>query len=454
MSTPLPVLFNTRALRRSALGLAIALGLNLPVDGATTTPLAPQTITVSNCNDAGPGSLREAIFQAVGGDTVDTSQLTCGEISLTTGHLLAGQGDLTIHGQHLFPTTINANYGTAAGGGGVIAHTGAGVLTLSGLHLRRGRSRDGDSGGCIRSAGSVTLRYSTLSECVAGTGVSGKGGGIWAQGVVDLDRAVVVDSRAGCDVAGGVALGAGIFAESGLLMRKSRVTGNTAANTPECRSYCAGIVINGGSAVIEDSSVDGNRAYSQVAGYGNVGGICDFAAGKYGLTIVNSTIADNTATGAFGGVYSNTSVILRNSTIARNISAAAGFAAGLHVHDNLAELQSSIVADNRVLGQVLDLTSTGSVVGGNNLITWSEVSPPGTLSDDPVLATLADNGGSTPTMALAGWSPAIDRGNNSASLATDQRGYSRVSGAATDIGAFELQTDVLFRDGFESASPG
>ena len=65
--------------------------------------------------------------------------------------------------------------------------------------------------------------------------------------------------------------------------------------------------------------------------------------------------------------------------------------------------------------------------------------PPDTISLDPRLAPLADNGGPTETRALLDDSPAIDMGNNAAGLAYDQRGagFPRVKGPQADIGAYE-----------------
>jgi hypothetical protein len=56
-------------------------------------------------------------------------------------------------------------------------------------------------------------------------------------------------------------------------------------------------------------------------------------------------------------------------------------------------------------------------------------------------------------MALAPGSPALDAGANPLALATDERGegYVRVSGAAADIGSYEVQpvADAIFIDGFD-----
>ncbi len=62
-------------------------------------PWAPPPIgsaAVSNCNDHGSGSLREAIENAVSGDTIDLTSMGCSEITLTTGALVVLQDRLTL----------------------------------------------------------------------------------------------------------------------------------------------------------------------------------------------------------------------------------------------------------------------------------------------------------------------------------------------------------------------
>jgi len=76
--------------------------------------------------------------------------------------------------------------------------------------------------------------------------------------------------------------------------------------------------------------------------------------------------------------------------------------------------------------------------------------PSDTIFADPLLAPLADNGGLTPTHALLSGSPAIDAGDDGG-WDTDQRGtgYPRVLNAHADIGAYEVDPDLIFRNGFD-----
>jgi hypothetical protein len=74
------------------------------------------------------------------------------------------------------------------------------------------------------------------------------------------------------------------------------------------------------------------------------------------------------------------------------------------------------------------------------------------LLDAPGLLPLADNGGLTPTMALAAGSPAIDAAGDCSVPGTDQRGVFRPQGTGCDVGAFEV-ADLDFGDAPDPASP-
>ena len=92
--------------------------------------------------------------------------------------------------------------------------------------------------------------------------------------------------------------------------------------------------------------------------------------------------------------------------------------------------------------------SDATVSGGHNAIMTSNAPlPADTITDDPLLLPLADNGGPTLTHAFAPSSPVLDAGSNPDNLDFDQRGdgYARVVGAAADIGAYEAPGDCRTR---------
>src|SRR5437868_11937506 len=64
------------------------------------------TITVTNTNDSGPGSLRQALADANDGDTINFA--VTGTIGLTSGELLAAK-DITISGPGAGNLAINGN---------------------------------------------------------------------------------------------------------------------------------------------------------------------------------------------------------------------------------------------------------------------------------------------------------------------------------------------------------
>ncbi|MGH8091298.1 MAG: IPTL-CTERM sorting domain-containing protein, partial [Rudaea sp.] len=85
---------------------------------------------------------------------------------------------------------------------------------------------------------------------------------------------------------------------------------------------------------------------------------------------------------------------------------------------------------------------TLTIAGTNDLVmaaTPNITLPGATLSADPLLGPLANNGGATLTMGLLAGSPALGVGINPNAYANDQRGpgFPRTVGGLTDIGAFQ-----------------
>jgi len=176
---------------------------------------------------------------------------------------------------------------------------------------------------------------------------------------------------------------------------------------------------------------------------------------------LDSTVSGNTARDSGGGLVAyRASVDIRNSTFVLNV-AETGHVGGVLMSGQGSyfdiTLQSAILANNTAAGTDLaaDVDAESSnfptVIGGDDLMTSvGRIQPFPIISGDPKLGPLAYNGGPTRTHALKPRSPAIDAGNNVAALEIDQRGNARVVGAAVDIGAYELQADAIFENGFDA----
>jgi hypothetical protein len=429
------------------------------VRAAPNRPAA--TLLVTNCDDAGPGSLRDTVdFTAMSGDTVDLSALPCSTITLTSGAIYVVQDDL-------FLTGPGADVLAIDGGGTdrVIAHVGHGKLTITDLTITHGKYTATSYGyfaygGCLVSLANITLTNSTVSNCVAGgqSGAYAFGGGIFTRGDLYLLNSVVTSSLASATVDG--AVGGGVYVGGNFQSKYSTIS-NNGATSPGTHNFGGGLFTRG-NAHVQTSTISGNRSANDAAWaasyiYGN----------SRTATVVNSTISGNIASNRVSGIYTTIPFTLSNSTIAFNQEGDLGSGSlvllgALYSHGAALTLQSSIIADNSsyTTGFPLDLTgfAGATVSGANNLITSTSglISPSDTITDCPRLEPLADNGGATLTHALPHDSPAIGAGNNATGLSNDQRGsgFPRTFGSDPDIGAYEWQgtpDDRILVSGFQDA---
>ena len=402
------------------------------------------TTAVTSCLDDGSaGTLRSVIAAANSGDTIDLSGLACSTITLATGAIQTGLDDLTITGPGAANLTIDAG-----GNDRAFLHYGYGTLTINKVTIANGYYKYGGgnyaAGGCILTVGSVALNDSVVTGCYAGGAYASEGGGIYSVGTAALTRSTVSNS-----VVYGIAYyghtdsaGGGVWSRGAMTLIDSTITGNAAygfaVNQTNYNFIRGGGVYGIGGTTITRSTIDTN--YAVYSG----GGISSL----YGTTISNSTVANNYSyAGVGGGVFTlYDAVSIGNSTIAGNYSYHSG--GGAYTVLGPLDLESTIIASN-TSGDTSNAdfgyyvyNGVSAPTGANNLIISSAFTvPSGTLTADPQLQPLANNGGLTQTMALLAGSPAIDQGNNVAGLATDQRGtgFARVGGASADIGAFELQ---------------
>jgi hypothetical protein len=458
---PLHIVFDTKILAR-ATGAALALAA--AGDAAAAAP-------VFNCADTGTGSLRAAVSSAASGDTIDMSTLQCSSISLTSGSLGVAVNDLTLIGP---ATGLTVNGHATSPYAQVIVHQGTGTLTVRNMTLQNGVTTS-PHGGCVSSNGNVVLDHANVSHCFMelpnAASCPALGGGVYAKGDLTVLDSTVSNNAATC-YSGSPSLkvkeyGGGLFAGGNMTVRRSSITGNYVGGVninSFSYGYGAGLSLRG-DLEVTDSTITGNSAGSTdclYSTFGNGGGIHVPNAGS-NVTITNSTISGNTATVFEAGIFTAGPLVLSNSTIAFNLTSAGGisqnghdYSPGLHVQNTSANLQSSIIANNKfdfcnAGGFVNDLTGLGATItGANNLIMGSTVAPSGSLTADPQLEALADNGGPTPTLKLGPGSPAIAHGNNNAGLTFDQRGsgHARTYASAADIGAYQTG-DSPFNSGFE-----
>ncbi|MGD8813376.1 MAG: choice-of-anchor Q domain-containing protein [Anaerolineales bacterium] len=151
------------------------------------------------------------------------------------------------------------------------------------------------------------------------------------------------------------------------------------------------------------------------------------------LAISNSTFSGN-STALLGGsaiLNSGEIIVMAYTTIAYNVGGTPG-AALLSGPDTI-EIRNSIIANNT--GGDCSYPATSS-------IRWENLDSDGTcdgftITDNPDLAPLADNGGPTLTHAIAPSSPARDTAAGDC-LTMDQRGEPRPHGPACDLGAYEF----------------
>ena len=417
--------------------------------------LPASTIAVTNCDDSGPGSLRDALqVVALDGDTVDMTGLSCSVITLTTGSILFFQNSITLQGPGA--SSLYLSGGGATPNVAPLLHDGFGTLTVNDMTIEDGGKYFTDAqitdarGGCIFSAGFVEINDAEVKYCTAqnsGSSYGAVGGAIYAAYGVGLSNASIHSSSVSSTSSGLHGDGGGIYTPGSVTILDSFVESNTASRgsggveahngglvkysqISNNEAYSTGGIYLKGNATIENSTISNNAA-------GLGGGVWLNGTGATGaVTVLSSTVSGNNAANSdVGGIFlygGNYTARVANSTIAFNTTHFTGslkYGAGLRSILSTIELESNIIAGNTndsgggaVLDDV-DGSASVSLTGANNLIGISGLTtPPDTISSDPQLLPLANNGGETDTHAIRVTSPAINAGNNAAAVANDQRG--------------------------------
>ncbi|BCM92995.1 hypothetical protein IAD21_04880 [Abditibacteriota bacterium] len=252
------------------------------------------TFTVSNLNDFGAGSLRQAVSAAntlADPDTIVFASGLRGTLNLVNGEIAISQR-VTIIGPGSSVLTINA------GDKSRIFNITSGAVALSGLALKRGRvtgstgenasqnagSGGAAQGGAIYNAGTLSLQDVTLSNNRA----VGGNGGVGNRFVIDLNTGIFPAGQGGD---GGSAEGGAIYNAGVLDLTKTSFLANNATG---------GNGGTGGDGINQPPTlkVNSKPAFGGHGGYALGGALCNRGT----LHLLATTFSSNSVTGGTGGM--------------------------------------------------------------------------------------------------------------------------------------------------------
>jgi hypothetical protein len=439
------------------------------------------TFQVTNLDDAGAGSLRQAILDANAAPGADVIRFTVPGTLLLQSALPAIADDATLDGDlnddGVADVTIDADAsdfnpveyrrvldvaaGTAADPNEVTID--GLILTGGQLNLRVGGFDT--SGGGVRAAENTVL---VLQNSAVRDNDGTKGSGIFGHDVKLISSEVSGNysySGAAIETSGGFLhiQDSEFFQNEGAGAVEN--SGDAIIEATEIRNNGYGAIRNLGRLEIRDSLIaDSFQDFATDSGLFN-----DVGASAF---VTNTTITGNKGYDSGGGILNRGYLSLINSTVVANRTGGPDSGYGTQVsNEGIAVIGNSIISGSPVnpggpgtsdvLGDFISL--------GNNII--GNIGGPGTPATgfvdgvngdqvgtydaplDPMLAPLGDNGGPTRTLALRAGSPAINAGNNAIAvdpdgdpLLFDQRGpgFERIVRDAVDVGAFEAGRTMLY----------
>jgi hypothetical protein len=360
---------------RIAAACAGAMAL-LPVASASAT-----SFPVTNTGDSGAGSLRQAITDANGNSGLDQIPISAtGTIQLAT-ELPEISEPTQISGPGAASLAVRRNFITSSPVFTVAA--GATSVEFSGLTIINGNSTK--IGGGIETA--LDTATTLTGVVLRGNHALNGGGGIGGEGSLVLNGTTVSGNTTDGE-------GGGISGGPSTILTNSVVSGNTAAG-----SGAGGILAPSGKTLtLTDSTVAGNHA-TGAAGAG--GGI--LTAKLSILTLTRATVSDNDAVGTGGGLMLIGSATITDSHFDGDNDAGTD-GGGINVTSfGTADLVKSNISDNDSVGNGGGISSqgvlrlTGTTVDGNESDAVGggivELAGELTVSNSTIAGNLADSSG-------------------------------------------------------------
>lgn len=316
----------------------------------------------------------------------------------------------------------------AGNGGGIFIEEGS--ITLVDLVMMSNEGRSG--GGIFADDADVTVYDTTVANSVA----SSQGGALFFRSMSDTNTLLLAHAQISGNTANDYG---GVYSESGT----AKIL-NTSVISNQASTYGGGVYSYHSDLTVEASFIGGNEAIYDGGGMfvrgkavinntvitGNKarkGGGIDLTGGSPVLT--NVTIADNEATEQAGGLWASSfdTPQIRNSIIWGNSSSAA-------YEFNPPVFEHSLI-EGAFSGPGGAWDDTLGTDGGGN------------FDGDPVFFWRSTNPAPKHDGNYWLWagSAAVDKGNDAytTGFVTDRAGNSRVTGAAVDVGAYELDGDPV-----------
>lgn len=360
--------------------VAGSLSLLMPSSGVQAN-----TLVVTNNADSGPGSLRQAIVDAIPGDTITFDVSLDGQTITLTGGALTINKNLTVVGP--FSGIIVSGNDASR----VFVVTGAVDVDVTGVHVTHGSTASYGGGIQVLNGANLTLADGSIT-----------------------------DSRVTASYGGAIS----VWENSTATLNNVEVSGNTSAG------YASGFHV-WGTLNLTNVTISGNgAAFSGTALMMQAGPDIDPFSSVANL--VNVTISNNSSPHGVlneavdvsgGGPDGGTATLNLTNTIVAEQAMGGDCAVG--PGGTINSLGHNIDSDGSC-----DLGGTGDMSNAN-----------------PTLGPLALRApGTTRTHSLGAGSPAIDNGDDVACPLADQRGVSRPLGLHCDIGAYERVPHLIQGD--------
>jgi hypothetical protein len=286
------------------------------------------TLTVTNDNDSGTGSLRAALASAASGDKIKFASSADGTITLSSGPLVVDTS-VTIDGPGADKVTISGNN------------------TFQDLQVQAN---------VTATVSGLTITDGTAPTTYPDSG----GGGIFNAGTLTLANCVVSNNNGGVYGVGG-----GILNNGTLVVTCSSITNNTTGAT----GFGGGGILNNGTLTITNSVVSNNTG-------GSGGGI--FTGNEFGqgnATITGSVISNNSAYGGGGLDLFGSTVTISGSTFSNNTAGNSiqqlALGGGIQATEGTVNISSSQFVDNSAVAT----TSDGLAIGGGIWLNSGNFSP-------------------------------------------------------------------------------